>query len=294
MLDTSRIASVIDVLRMQESHLILVGAGGSCTLASDLVRCGLGRITLIDFDRVEASNVARQEHMPDRIGLHKVEALAAHLKRINADLIVATHACDVCALSDAAMDGICGDANLIIAATDSHRAQARVNELALRRALPALFIGVYEAGRAGEVVFWHPEILACYRCLMAKRYEAHANGRAGDPPSQGATVLDVHVVDSIAGMLAVGLLTRGADNRFGRLIDQLGDRNFLQAKIDPLWTFGGRDVIREQLGIPDDRDTYFSFCTVARRDPDGGMPPCPDCVRFRKRTFIEKLPPGSV
>ena len=45
----------------------------------------------------------------------------------------------------------------------------------------------------------------------------------------------------------MGLLTRGSANRYGRLIAQLGDRNFLQVKIDPSWTWKGRDIIREQL-----------------------------------------------
>ena len=42
------------------------------------------------------------------------------------------------------------------------------------------------------------------------------------------------VVKALA-MIVLGLLTRGADNRYGKLIEQLGDRNFLQIKIDPAW-----------------------------------------------------------
>jgi hypothetical protein len=87
-------------------------------------------------------------------------------------------------------------------------------------------------------------------------------------------------------MLVVGLLTMGADNRYGKLIEQLGERNFLQVKIDPAWNFAGKDVVKEELGISDGTDAYFSFCTIARRDPDNGTAPCPDCERFRGHRFV--------
>src|SRR6202022_3652177 len=56
-------------------------------------------------------------------------------------------------------------------------------------------------------------------------------GRSLDPGSDGSDILSLQFLDSIAGQVAVGLLTHGADNRFGRLIDQLGDRNFLQVNL---------------------------------------------------------------
>ena len=82
-------------------------------------------------------------------------------------------------------------------------------------------------------------------------------------------------------MICVGLLTEGSDNRHGRLIGQLGDRQFLQVKIDSLWAWNGRDVIRETLGVSEGNDAFFSFVTAARRDPDPGGK-CPDCVKFRQ------------
>ena len=53
----------------------------------------------------------------------------------------------------------------------------------------------------------------------------------------------------VTGMIAVGLLTRGAENDYGRLLDDLGDRQMLQVKVSPDWTFQGRDIFREQLQV---------------------------------------------
>jgi hypothetical protein len=84
-------------------------------------------------------------------------------------------------------------------------------------------------------------------------------------------------------MVVIGLLTRGADNFYGRLIDRLGDRNFLQIKVHDDWTWNGQDIFRERLQVPVSCDTYFSFVTLARRDPDLGEPPCSDCVAYLGR-----------
>ena len=48
-----------------------------------LVRSGVMRLTLVDFDEVEADNLNRQLFFGDQIGMPKVEALAQTLRRID-------------------------------------------------------------------------------------------------------------------------------------------------------------------------------------------------------------------
>lgn len=292
-IDFSRITDAVDVNRMQRSEVTAVGVGGLSTFSCDLVRCGLSRLNAVDLDVVEASNVARQEHYLDMVGTPKVTALAHQIKRINPEAIVRPIQADFCKFSDDEIRELFGNTDVFVFGTDSHAAQARGNEVALMLRKPAVWIGLYVGGRAAEVAFWHPGIRSCYRCLCGARYDAFEKGFQ-NPRSDGATILDVHSIDSIAGMVTIGLLTRGSDNRHGRLIDQLGDRNFIQMKIDPEWRFNGRDVIRDKLGVPDGNDAYFSFTAVALRDPDGGEPPCPDCVKYLGRiakSSLSNVPP---
>lgn len=281
-MDLSRIAPLLDVARLQRSCVTLVGNGGGAGLGRSLVRCGLGRMKLVDFDTVEAVNVCRQEHMPDHIGRLKVAALAEELRRINPAVRVECYARDLRSFSDSEVDHYLGDTDLFVFAVDNHPANARGNEIALRLRRPAVWSGVYPGGRAGEVAFWHTGLRSCYRCLTQARYRAHERGEAG-AAGESADVFAVQLIDSVTGMVALGLLTRGAGNVYGRLIERLGERNFLQLKVDPDYAWQGRDVFREQLRIPPDCDAYCSFVTVARRDPDAGEPPCPDCVRFLGR-----------
>ncbi len=283
----SRITPSIDVERMQSANVVFVGAGGAAGLVNNMVRCGLRSFTPNDFDHVTPSNIGRQAHDAEFIGRPKVEAVAIAAMRTNPDVDVHTIECNLLEMTDDEIDVAFGGADLLVFATDSFAAQARGNEIALRLGKPAIWIGLYQGGQAGEVIWWHPGIAACFRCLCSKRRAAHeraaAEGRTLDPVSDGCTIFDITLLDAIAGMIAVGLLTRGADNRFGRLIDQLGDRNFIQVQLDPLWQLNGRNPIREYLGVAPETDTFFAWNTTARRDPANGNPPCPDCLRWRNR-----------
>ncbi|MFA6716480.1 MAG: sulfur carrier protein ThiS adenylyltransferase ThiF [Victivallales bacterium] len=76
---------VTEVLR--EKSVFVAGAGGLgsnvCVL---LARAGIGGITVIDFDRVEPSNLNRQQYFRDQLGMFKVNALKENLLRINPEL----------------------------------------------------------------------------------------------------------------------------------------------------------------------------------------------------------------
>jgi hypothetical protein len=136
---------------------------------------------------------------------------------------------------------------------------------------------LYKGGRAAEIIFWYPGVTpACYRCICSSRYQAFANGQ-GNVSSAGGTIFDLRLADAVAGQIALGLLTHGADNRMGKLIAQLGNRNLLQIKIDPEYTLNGKDIFRQYLG---DNPANFSFTTIAlpmERDPN-----CPDCSHLYK------------
>src|SRR5277367_2706908 len=79
-----RIRPTLDVDRMQQSHVTIVG--GAYGLAQDLVRCGLGSLTYVDFDRIDASNPARQDFNSTDVGRYKAEALAHTLAQINPEV----------------------------------------------------------------------------------------------------------------------------------------------------------------------------------------------------------------
>ena len=70
--------------RLKTTTVGIAGVGGlGSAIAVALARSGVGRLILADFDIVEPSNLNRQQYFVDQLGLPKVDALKANLRRIN-------------------------------------------------------------------------------------------------------------------------------------------------------------------------------------------------------------------
>jgi len=70
--------------RFASATVAICGLGGlGSNIAIALARAGIGRLLLIDFDRVELSNLHRQQYKANQIGLFKVDALADNLSEIS-------------------------------------------------------------------------------------------------------------------------------------------------------------------------------------------------------------------
>ena len=69
--------------KFAEASVAVCGLGGlGSNIAISLARAGVGHLHLIDFDRVDISNLNRQQYFADQIGSFKTEALTANLKMI--------------------------------------------------------------------------------------------------------------------------------------------------------------------------------------------------------------------
>lgn len=69
--------------RFSAAAVAICGLGGlGSNIAVSLARAGIGKLILIDFDRVDLTNLHRQQYKAAQIGMAKSEALAANLKEI--------------------------------------------------------------------------------------------------------------------------------------------------------------------------------------------------------------------
>ncbi|MDJ0840388.1 MAG: tRNA threonylcarbamoyladenosine dehydratase [Acidobacteriota bacterium] len=71
--------------KLMESHVMIIGLGGVGSWAAEMiVRSGLGKVTIIDFDQACVTNVNRQLHaLQGVIGKYKSEILAERFRKIN-------------------------------------------------------------------------------------------------------------------------------------------------------------------------------------------------------------------
>lgn len=69
--------------KISQAVVAICGLGGLGTnIAIALARAGIGRLILMDFDRVDVTNLHRQQYKAHQVGMFKTEALAANLKEI--------------------------------------------------------------------------------------------------------------------------------------------------------------------------------------------------------------------
>ena len=70
----------------------ICGLGGlGSNIAIALARAGIGKLILIDFDRVDITNLHRQQYKADQIGMYKTDALADNLREIAPYIELETH-----------------------------------------------------------------------------------------------------------------------------------------------------------------------------------------------------------
>lgn len=104
-------------LRLKGSYVGIAGAGGlGSNVAMALARAGVGRLLIVDFDKVESSNLNRQYFFREQVGRSKVDALKENIIR-------AVEGCDVFVLNQRLEKGAMADpfyeVDIIVEALDS-------------------------------------------------------------------------------------------------------------------------------------------------------------------------------
>ena len=82
-----RMGIVDNYQEIRDFCIIIVGVGGVGSVTADmLTRCGVGKLILFDYDKVELANMNRLFFTPDQAGMTKTEAAVMTLKKINPDV----------------------------------------------------------------------------------------------------------------------------------------------------------------------------------------------------------------
>ncbi len=153
-------------MRLMNAKVLLVGAGGLASSAAlYLAASGVGTLGIVDFDRVDASNLNRQVlHGTKDIGSLKVESARSAIERINPDVNVVPFPERL--VPGNALD-IIGDFDLVLDGSDNVGTKFLLNDACHFLGKPYIFGGaVGFDGQAG--VFWPKQGGPCLRCLFPK------------------------------------------------------------------------------------------------------------------------------
>jgi len=150
--------------RLLEAHAAVVGCGALGSFhAAALARAGVGRITIVDRDFVEPSNLQRQwlfEEADAAAALPKAVAAARAIGRINSSVRVDARVAD---LTPANIDKLLGGAALLLDGTDNFDTRFLLNDFAVSRSVPWIYGAA--VGSYGLTMPVLPGRTACLRCI---------------------------------------------------------------------------------------------------------------------------------
>ena len=148
--------------KLKNARVFIAGAGGlGSSSATCLAAAGVGRLRIVDHDKVELSNLNRQVlHWPDDIGQPKAASARNKLSRLNPDVTVEAIAEKI---TEANVSRLTEGCDLIVDAMDNLPARYLLNRLAIEQGIPFFHGAVYGfEGRALTVI---PGKTACLRCV---------------------------------------------------------------------------------------------------------------------------------
>jgi molybdopterin/thiamine biosynthesis adenylyltransferase len=198
--------------KLLNAKVLLVGAGGlGSPAAMYLAAAGVGTLGLVDYDRVDLSNLQRQLlHRTQDVGRLKLESAQETLNALNPDVQVVKH--PVVLTSENVMD-IIRDYDIVVNGTDNFPTRYLVNDACVFANKPLVDGSIFMF--EGQATVYDAQKGPCYRCLFP------TPPPPGEVPScQEAGVLGVlpGIIGSIQAIEAIKLIIGKGEPLIGRLL----------------------------------------------------------------------------
>ena len=150
--------------KLLASRVLIVGTGGlGSPAALYLAAAGVGKLGIIDADRVELANLQRQIiHFSEDVGKEKIASAQRKIKAINPEVKVRTYLAKVTASNIAE---IIKDYDFVLDATDNFPSKFLINDACYFEKVPFSHASVL--GFDGQIITVLPGGTACYRCVLA-------------------------------------------------------------------------------------------------------------------------------
>ncbi|MFC5402161.1 ThiF family adenylyltransferase [Cohnella soli] len=200
--------------KLLASSVAIVGVGAlGCVVANHLTRAGVGKLTLIDRDIVDRSNLQRQmlyDEADAASGAPKAIAAAARLKAINGDIAIEARVADLNAYN---AETLLGGADLIVDGTDNFGVRYLINEFSAKINVPWIYAGA--VGCSGMTFTVLPGRTPCLRCLFP---DTPPGGALDTCETAGVLSPIVDTISSVQTMEAIKLLTGRTEALRGTLL----------------------------------------------------------------------------
>ena len=245
--------------KLLDAKVLCVGAGGlGSPVAMYLAAAGVGTLGILDFDRVDLTNLQRQLlHDTDDVGRPKVDSAADRIAGINPGVNVIKH--DTVLNSENAFE-VLEPYDIVIDGTDNFPVRYLVNDATQMLGKPLVYGSIFQFdGQAS--VFMPGQGVPCYRCLFP---EPPPPGTVPSCAEGGVFGVLPGIIGTIQAIEAIKLVIGIGEPLIGKLLlfDAL-DMEFTTVKLrwDPDCPVCGKNpTVRELID-------YDMFCGLPSGQP---------------------------
>jgi len=225
--------------QLKNCRVLVNGAGSvGSYVAEQLVRSGVGAVTLVDPDTVEYANLSRTNYTADDVGRLKIDALARRLLSFSPSLKIESVPANLHDIDQATLSRLFTEADFVVCAVDDRRAQLLINHFSYHHQRPAVYVGIYKGARSGEVCFVEPP-LPCFDCATRFRSEVTSEGDRVTDYGTGQLVAEVALGVDIQAITAAGVritlsrLVKDQESSLASFVAGMGKRQYAILGVDP-------------------------------------------------------------
>ena len=152
--------------KLLTAHTLVIGAGGLGSAAAPyLAAAGVGKITLVDHDQVELTNLQRQiMHTQESIGRNKAASGKSFLQRLNPGVVVDTIEAKA---DDSLLDQLLPTVNIVLDCTDNFATRHMINRLCVKHQVPLVSGSALRFDGQISVFDSRNKTSPCYACIFS-------------------------------------------------------------------------------------------------------------------------------
>jgi molybdopterin/thiamine biosynthesis adenylyltransferase len=199
--------------KLLAAHALVIGAGGlGSPVCLYLGSAGVGQITVVDHDHVDATNLQRQiAHTLDRVGQYKAESVRTAIAQINPDVVVTP----ITQRADAALlDRLVAQANVVLDCSDNFETRQAVNRACVTHRKPLVSgAAIRMDGQVSVFDSMQPHT-PCYACIFPPEQQPEEVRCA----TMGVFAPLVGIIGTVQAAEALKILSGMGSHMAGRLL----------------------------------------------------------------------------
>jgi len=183
--------------KLKKSSILVVGAGGlGCAASMYLTVAGAGRISIIDQDKVELSNLNRQVlHWQKDIGKQKAASATEKLHQMNPTVKIETYPSKA---TYSTFKKIVKKYNVVLDCLDNWPSRFALNKACVENRVPLIHAGIREM--SGQVATIKPNSGPCLQCIFPKAPKAEEWPVLGAAPGMMGCIQAIEAIKLITGI----------------------------------------------------------------------------------------------